>query len=168
MTPSEATVLARYIRAHFPQQPIDEFTAEALSELLAPYPANDCKEAVLHIAKSGEHWCSPSDVMAQVKRVRAKRIAEAGDLCPPPGLTEPQQRAWLGEARRQVADGQPLVVDMGELKPRHLPDLRELLPAPDETKRQELDLRAEAASNLDSARSAVADIDLWAAHAEGA
>lgn len=29
MTPTEAATLARYIGAHFPQQPIDEFTGDA-------------------------------------------------------------------------------------------------------------------------------------------
>ena len=50
MTPIEATQLSRYIGAHFPQQPIDEYTSEALAELLAPYPAADARTAVLNIA----------------------------------------------------------------------------------------------------------------------
>ena len=34
MNPRDAVDLARYMRAHFPQQPIDEFTADALAETL--------------------------------------------------------------------------------------------------------------------------------------
>lgn len=132
MTPIETAALARYIRAHFPQQPIDEYTAEALAELLAEYAANDCRAAVLAIAKRGEKWCSPSEVSAEVKRIRRKRIELAGDLCPPPGLTDDQEREWLGWARGQVADGRPLNVDYGELVTGPEANFRELLPAADD------------------------------------
>ncbi len=129
MTPTEAVTLARYVKAHFPQQPIDEFTADALSELLADYAFADCRAAVVAIAERGEHWCAPSDIKAGVKRIRAKRIDEHPPLTPPPG-TEADQRAWLAGARRHVADGGTVDSDAayGELLPRHLPDLRALMP----------------------------------------
>lgn len=127
MTPTESVALGRYIRAHFPQQPFDEYTVEALAELLGAYPAADCRRAVLAIAERGEHWCSPSDVKAEVKRIRAKRIAEAGDLCPPRGLTEDQERAWLLEARRRIGDGAVISVDFGELKPRSKDEMKTLI-----------------------------------------
>lgn len=105
MTPQEAVALARYIRAHFPQQPIDEYTSEALLELLAPYPAVDARAAVLTIASRGEHWCSPTDVKAEVRRMRAKRIVAHPPLVPPPGLSDVDELAWLGAARRRIGDG---------------------------------------------------------------
>jgi hypothetical protein len=132
MSPVESAALAKYIRAHFPQQPIDEYTAEALSELLADYSPADCRAAVLAIAKRGEKWCSPSEVAGEVKRIRGKRIELAGDLCPPPGLTDGQEREWLLWARRRVGDGQPLEVDYGELKGGSQVNFRELLAAPDD------------------------------------
>lgn len=129
MSPTESVALGRYIRAHFPQQPFDEYTVEALAELLGAYPATDCRTAVLAIAERGEHWCSPSDVKAEVKRIRGKRIAEAGDLCPPPGLEEEQERAWLREARRRIGDGEVITVDFGELKPRGKDEIKALIEA---------------------------------------
>ena len=127
MSPTESVALSKYIRAHFPQQPLDEYTAEALCELLGRYPAADCRAAVLAIADRGEHWCSPSDVKAEVKRIRAKRIALAGDLCPPPGLSESDERTWLLEARRRIGDGQVVDVDFGELKKRSKAEVLELV-----------------------------------------
>lgn len=141
MTPTDAVRLAGYIRAHFPSQPIDDYTADALGELLEPYSLADCRAAVLRLAMRNHEgeagrpkWCSPTDVYAEVRRERAKRIAEAGDLTPPPG-TEAEQRAWLRSARRAIGDGQTVdqLAAYGELKPRHLPDLRALMPAPDRT-----------------------------------
>lgn len=108
MKPTEAVDLARYMRAHFPQQPIDEFTADALAETLADYPADDCRLAVRQIADRGEKWCSPTDVKAEVKRIRAKRIADYGPIEPPAGL-DPDNvvgyQRWLGAMHKGIADG---------------------------------------------------------------
>jgi hypothetical protein len=131
MSPIETAALAKYIRAHFPQQPIDEYTGEALSELLAEFSPVDCRAAVLAIAKRGEKWCSPSEVSAEVKRIRRKRIELAGDLCPPPGLNDSQEREWMGWARRQIADGRTVDIDYGELVTGTEANFRELLPRPD-------------------------------------
>jgi hypothetical protein len=132
-TPTEAVALSKYIRAHFPQQPLDEYSAEALCELVGRYPVTDARAAVLAIADRGEHWCSPSDVRAEVKRIRGKRIEQHPPLTPPPGDVLEQQ-AWLKEARRRIGDGETIDSDAGygELKPRHLPDLRALMPKVDE------------------------------------
>lgn len=108
MTPTEAVALTRYLRAHFPSQPIDEYTTEALAETLAPYAAEDCRAAVYNIAESGAEWCAPTAVKAEVKRIRSLRIKAAGDLCPPSGLSELEERRWLGWARRQIGDGVPV------------------------------------------------------------
>ena len=105
MSPTDAARLARYIKAHFPQQPIDDFTSEALLELLEPYPASDARTAVLNIAERGEHWCSPTDVRAEVRRIRAKRIEQHPPLVPPPGLDDIQERHWLASATRRIGDG---------------------------------------------------------------
>lgn len=127
MTPREAVQLTGYIQAHFPSQPINEYTPDALGELLEPYPAADCRAAVLTLSSrpgEGSRWCSPSDIAREVKRVRAKRIAEAGDLTPPRGLSDAEEREWLGWARKQIGDGVKVEVDYGELTQRNLPELR--------------------------------------------
>lgn len=108
MKPTEVVMLTGYLRAHFPSQPVDEFTTEALEELLAPYPATDCRAAVLRIAERGEKWCAPTDVKAEVKRIRAKRIADYGPIEPPAGLDPDNTRGyqrWLEGKTKAVADG---------------------------------------------------------------
>ena len=108
MNGREAVDLARYMRAHFPQQPIDEFTADALAETLAHYPAVDCRRAVLNLAERGEQWCAPTAVIAEVKRIRAKRVADYGPIEPPAGLDPDDVRGyqrWLEAKTKAIADG---------------------------------------------------------------
>ena len=109
MKPTEATMLARYMRGHFPHQPIDEFTADALAETLVDYPLADAKRAVLNMAERGDEWCAPAAVKAEVKRIRAKRIADYGPIEPPAGLDPDDVRGyqrWLGAITSQIADGE--------------------------------------------------------------
>jgi len=109
MTPTEAVLVTRYLRAHFPQQPVDDYTADALAETCAAYPAADCKQAVVNLAERGEQWCSPTMVKAEVKRIRAKRIADYGPIEPPAGLDPDDVRGyqrWLGVITTKIADGE--------------------------------------------------------------
>lgn len=108
MTPREAVDLARYVKAHFPQQPVDEFTADALAETCGEYPAADCRLAVLRIADRGEEWCPPTKVKAEVKRIRNKRVADYGPIEPPAGLDPDDVRGyqrWLTSMHKGIADG---------------------------------------------------------------
>jgi hypothetical protein len=108
MKPTEVVLLTGYLRAHFPAQPVDEFTTEALEELLAPFPAADCRRAVLNLADKGQKWCSPTEVRAEVRRIREKRVADYGPIEPPAGLDPDNVRGyqrWLGEMHRGIADG---------------------------------------------------------------
>lgn len=122
MKPTEAVDLARYLRAHFPQQPVDEFTADALGETLAAYPANDCRQAVLNIAERGEQWCSPTAVKAEVKRIREKRVADYGPIEPPAGL-DPDEvggyQRWLEVKVRAIADGAVRPIELEWTGPQH-------------------------------------------------
>lgn len=108
MKPTEVVLLTGYLRAHFPSQPVDEFTTEALEEILAPFPAADCKRAILNIADRGEHWCAPTDVRKEVRRIRAKRVADYGPIEPPADL-DPDNvvgyQRWLAAMHRGIADG---------------------------------------------------------------
>ena len=113
-------MLTGYLRAHFPSQPVDEFTTEALEETLAAYPATDCRQAVLNLAERGEHWCSPTDIKSEVKRVRAKRVADYGPIEPPAGL-DPDDvlgyQRWLQAMTRAIADGEvtsPKLLEPGD------------------------------------------------------
>jgi hypothetical protein len=147
MKPTEVVMLTGYMRAHFPSQPVDEYTTEALEESLAPYPAADCRQAVLNIAERGERWCSPTDVKAEVKRIRAKRVADFGPIEPPAGLNPDDTRGyqrWLAGATKAIADGEvtssrelawdgpvhDVIVELGTVG-------REVPPAPPTTTHQE-------------------------------
>ena len=132
MTPTEAVQLTGYIQAHFPSQPINEFTPDALHELLADYPMADCRAGVLRRStrSDGEktRWCSPSDVAAEVRRIRDKRLADNPLPPPPPDLTPLETIEWLKVARRQTADGEQVeTTGYGELTERNLPELRALI-----------------------------------------
>ena len=129
MSPEDAVKLCRYVKACCPQQAIDELTPLAWADHLADVPYADAKAAAKEIT-ARQPFVTIAEILAIVRRIRAKRITEAGDLTPPPG-TEAEQRAWLGEARRRIADGEHVDCDAayGELKPRYLPDIRELMPA---------------------------------------
>lgn len=141
MSPEDAVRLCRYVKACCPQQAIDELTPLAWADHLADVPYEDAKAAAKEIT-SKQPFVTIAEVLAVVRRIRAKRITEAGDLTPPPPPAELEhdeaaqiawQRAWLGTARRRIADGGAVDCDAayGELKPRYLPELRELMPAPD-------------------------------------
>lgn len=89
MSPREAVMLTSVVQAYFPSQPISEFTPDALHELLEPYTLPDCKAAVQARAMrlvntEGVKWCAPTDVYAEVRRMRAKAIATDMDLELPP------------------------------------------------------------------------------------
>jgi len=129
MTPRESVALTGYIQAHFPSTPINDFTPDALAEVLEPYPLVDCRAAVLaHVGRSA--WCAPADVVTGVRQIRNKRIALVGDLCPPPNLTDAQERAWLGSERRAIADGEePTDPYAGLVATRSAEDVRELIAA---------------------------------------
>jgi len=131
MTPREAVALTAYIQAHFPSQPINEYTPDALWELLADYPEPDCRAAVLTLSRRGDgdrtRWCAPSDVAAEVRRLRSKRLADNPLPPPPPDLTPVETIAWLKEKRRATADGERVEDERGALTQRNLPELRALI-----------------------------------------
>lgn len=144
MTPTECAALARYTRAHFPQQPIDEYTADALHELLVDYPPVDCRQAVLTIAERGEQWCPPTSIKAEVKRIRSKRIDAHPPVDPPAGLTDAEERIWQVEKNRRIANGEA-VAPTRELGTRDMSGIRGQLPAPPTVKREDVGADRKAA-----------------------
>lgn len=115
MSPREAVMLTSVVQAYFPSQPISEFTPDALHELLEPYSLVDCKAAVQARAMrlvntEGVKWCAPTDVYAEVRRMRAKAIATDMDLeLPPHDPDDPQDyiRA-LKESQQASLAGDPI------------------------------------------------------------
>lgn len=132
MTPKEAAALLTIASAYDNRKP-DADAAQAWALALDGLRFIDCRAVIVaHYQRSGD-WLMPHHVITEVRRLRDKRIAEAGDLTPPPDLTPVETVAWLKDAKRRIGDGETVTVDYGELKERHLPDLRRLMPAPDTT-----------------------------------
>ena len=109
MTPQEAVALCRFTAACCPAQKFDEYTPDAWGLLLADVRFVDAKEAVVAVARKSP-WCSPAEILAEVRKVRAKRIAEHGEIVPPADLDPdnvPEYVSWLRAAREAIGDGNP-------------------------------------------------------------
>ena len=138
MNTQEAAALLS-VAAAFDNRKPDPDAATAWAVALGNIKFTDARDVIVAHYRASNEWLMPNHVIAAVKRLRNKRIAEAGDLIPPPDLTPLETVAWLGEARRRIGDGETVdqVTAYGELRTRHLPDLRSLLPAPDDDHRTE-------------------------------
>lgn len=135
MTPQEAAALLT-VAAAFDNRKPDKDAAMAWSLTLHNLPFLDCRDAIVQHYRKSTDWLMPAHVVELVKRVRDKRIADnAAELTPPPEAREGDaHRDWLRDAVRRLGDGEPVEAiswrDPDAL-PRHLPDLRRLLPAPE-------------------------------------
>lgn len=143
MTPAEAQMLLG-VAASFDNRKPSEEAATAWSVALDGIRFVDARDAIVAHYRASDDWLMPSKVIGEVKRIRAKRIAEAGDLTPPPDLTPLETIAWLKAARRRIGDGEHPddPATWGELKRRHMPDLRDALPSPDDQKRTDAETTA--------------------------
>jgi hypothetical protein len=137
MTPAEAGVLLAGI-SHFdnrkPGTPEEaDRTATLWAQALHDVSLPDAGQAVTQHFATSTDYLMPAHIRAAVKRIRAKRLEDHPPLTPPPDLTPLETNDWLRDARRRVADGQVIDCDQayGELRPRVLSDLKQLMPAPD-------------------------------------
>ena len=96
-------------------------------------PLADAGQAVTQHFATSTDYLMPAHIRAAVKRIRAKRIEEHPPLTPPPDLDPIETTAWLKDMRRRIGDGEHIDSDAayGELKPRHLGELKALMPKPD-------------------------------------
>ena len=130
MTPTEALTLCRLAKAMCPQQAVDEFTPDAWHLLLEPHRFEDCKAAMVKICRT-QVFVAPAEIIAEVRRIRAKRIDDFGPFDVPDGLNSAEYGAFLAATRKRIGDGE--VSSAAELatpglKPRVLSDLRALMP----------------------------------------
>jgi hypothetical protein len=114
VTPEEAVKICAFTAACCPAQKFDEYTPDAWGLLLADVRFVDAKDAVVLVARKSP-WCSPAEIIAEVKKMRQKRIDEYGPITPPADL-DPDDvaayRSWWINTQRAIADG--------DLKPREL------------------------------------------------
>ena len=124
MTPAEAQVLLSMASAFDNRKP-DADAARAWSAALDGLRFEDCRDALIEHYKTSTDYLMPVLIRTAVRRIRSKRIAEVGDLIPPPGLSELETRQWLRDARRRIGDGETFTPP--QLPPANPPRLRALL-----------------------------------------
>lgn len=106
MTPSETVVLTRYVKACTPQQAIDEYTPDAWHDILGDLEFTDCRVAVVAIKKRSV-FVDPSEIRAEVKRIRRDRLERTIAAAPSPEIADNARnyRAALQNEIRKIADG---------------------------------------------------------------
>lgn len=123
MNPIEAVALTRYVRALCPQQKFDEFTADAWTDVLAPYDLEDCRRACVALARK-KPFISPAEIIEEIRQRRgenARDIQGPGLPAAVPDADPDDVPAYLAAVRQQrtrAADGL-------ELKPRNVLELIE-------------------------------------------
>lgn len=120
MNHQETLKLVAFVHAVCPHQQLDEATPEAWKLVLDRVPYADAQTAAVTIA-GRERYVEPSAIIAEVKRIRAARLAQFDPetLIPPAGLSVLEDVAWRRRQLAAVAEGRPVEENTrGELKPR--------------------------------------------------
>lgn len=100
-------MLCRFTAACCPSQKFDEYTPDAWGLLLEDVRFTDAKQAVTIVARK-QPWVSPAEIIAEVKKIRRKRIDEYGPITPPADLDPDNTvayREWWRDVQRAIADG---------------------------------------------------------------
>ena len=112
MTPDDTIRLCRMVKAVCPSQAYDQYTPDAWHLILGHLRYDDCRAAVAHLAgldlEPGKaRYIEPGHIVAQVKRIRAKRLDDYGPVDPPSGLDPTAYLGWLRSTQSAIADGNP-------------------------------------------------------------
>jgi len=102
MNHQEAVVLCRLLAAACPQQAIDDYTPDSWHDLLGDLSFADCHEAMVTIGKR-QPFIAPAEIITEVRRIRAERIARAPIPAPPPELAD-DPRAYQAELQARIRD----------------------------------------------------------------
>jgi hypothetical protein len=118
MNHSEAVLLCRYVRAACPQQKLDEYTPDVWADLLASVRFEDARLAVTRLA-SNQPFVAPSEIRAEVKRIRKDRCDHHEQPIPPRELSAVEAARWVKDAWRRIGDGEVIEdTSRGQLKAR--------------------------------------------------
>jgi hypothetical protein len=99
MIQQEWVVLFRYVRAMFPQQRFDEYTADAWYDVLGKYDPYALKTAIAaHAAK--KPFISPAEIIAAVSDASVERV---GEFVYEPADPDETPEQYLANLRRQLA-----------------------------------------------------------------
>jgi hypothetical protein len=110
MNQQEAAALLA-IAAAFDNRKPDPDAATAWSHALWDVRFEDAREAAVQHYRTSSEWLMPKMVLSEVKRLRALRIKEHGDVYVPPEIDPDDTAAYqhyLRTARQAIADGEPL------------------------------------------------------------
>ena len=117
MTPQEAVMLSGYVEQLCPQQRFNEYTGDAWADLMPDVRYVDALEAV-KVLGAKQVFIAVAEILAEVKRIRSKRIAEfyaKGNPDAPAGFDPDDVQAfirWQVDTEKAIADG--------DLKPKEL------------------------------------------------
>lgn len=135
MNRTEAVKLCRLIRALCPTQPLDVYTPDAWSLVMADIRYDDATEAVQTIYRNqgnDQEWggrrIEADDIIREVRRIRNQRIKDHPPIDPPTGLTVHEYHDWLIATHRAIADGE--VIRQAALPARDMTPLQQLTKRP--------------------------------------
>jgi hypothetical protein len=106
MTPDEAVILARYVRALCPQQKFDEYTPDAWHDVLRGYLLDEARTAAALIA-GRQAFVAPGEIATEIRRTRAALVSVDAETEPPAADPNnvPLYLRTLRTHRRNVATG---------------------------------------------------------------
>lgn len=120
MTPEETVLLTRYCRALFPNQPFDEYTADAWHDVLGHRDLTDCRAAAVTV-QARQPFISAGEIETEVRKVREGRLGAAVE--PPPDTDPDDVPGWLARRRDNIH-----AIAAGHQAPHQLPTGTRALP----------------------------------------
>ena len=106
LSSAEAVALVRFAKGCFPAMQVDEFTPDSWGVVLGPLLFEDCKLALVNLARRLP-FAAASDIYGEVRRIRRERIGAFGLLPEPPsGLGQREYQEWQWKTTRAIADGE--------------------------------------------------------------
>lgn len=130
MNHTETVKLCRMIASLCPSQKLDQYTPDAWALVLDDIPFDDAMIAMRTIYREqgdDQEWVrkiEADDIIREVRRVRALRVKRLGDVIPPPGLTQAQERVFILTERRRAGNGEQVVADHRGALTHDLPPLQ--------------------------------------------
>ncbi len=104
MNREDLLALIRYVQAACPHQAFDELTPLVWVDVLGDVRAADAQAAVRALA-ARQRFIAPSEILTEVRSIRAARLDKVPVPAPPPGVTDADYPGWLRACRAASADG---------------------------------------------------------------
>jgi hypothetical protein len=118
MNPRETVAFTRYVKAVCPQTKLDEYTADAWHDFLAPYSLDEARAAVHRHVTLGNAFISIGEIVAGIRKARSDRLSRHTEAEPPYGdFGDASYKAALLDERRAIADGRADPVALPALPP---------------------------------------------------